>query len=114
MYLFPLGSPVCHNDSKWLPMGDHIESHFARGETSYLVLQLKLDGFRTEGSKTDGEAVTVGRFKMVFETICESYCQLVLLSVSLLCGVSLLCVSLCIMRKFSQSFYYFSIITTIT
>ena len=64
-------------------MGDHIESHFARGETSYLVLQLKLAGFRTEGSKMDGEDVTVGKFKMVFETICESFCQLVLLSVSL-------------------------------
>lgn len=65
-------------------MGDHVESHFARGESAYLILQLKLDGFRTEGGKTDADAVTVGKFKIVFETICEDFCQLVLLSVSII------------------------------
>ena len=72
----------CHNETKWLAMGDHIETHFARGESAYVILQIKVAGYRTEGSQSDGESLTVGQFKMVFETKCTDFCQMVLLSVS--------------------------------
>lgn len=72
----------CSNDSKWLPFGSHLEAHFARGESAYLVLQIQVDGFRTHNTESEGESGTVGQLKLEFETQCESFCQLVLLSVS--------------------------------
>ena len=62
-------------------MGDHLETHFARGESAYVVLQFHVAGFRTASAASD-EEVTVGKFIMTFETMCKDFCQLVLLSVS--------------------------------
>jgi len=59
-----------------------VEAHFARGENAYLVLQVHVDGFRTHAKAAEGGTGTVAQFKMEFETICESFCQFVLLSVS--------------------------------
>lgn len=72
----------CNNDTKWLPYGDHVRTHFARGESAYLVMQIKVNGFRTQQKAGEGGTSTVGQFSVVFETACDGFCQFVLLSVS--------------------------------
>ncbi|WAR25422.1 ELAP2-like protein [Mya arenaria] len=64
----PFTEKECSNDTKWLAFGDHIESHFARGESAYLVLQVKVAGFRTQHVMGEGESSSVGQLKMTFET----------------------------------------------
>ncbi|XP_052780227.1 endosome/lysosome-associated apoptosis and autophagy regulator family member 2-like isoform X2 [Mya arenaria] len=76
----PFTEKECSNDTKWLAFGDHIESHFARGESAYLVLQVKVAGFRTQHVMGEGESSSVGQLKMTFETQCEGFCQIVILS----------------------------------
>ncbi|KAL4226884.1 hypothetical protein ACF0H5_014862 [Mactra antiquata] len=70
----------CNNETTWLPLRDHLETHFSRGESAYLVLQVKVAGFRTEQRVGDGGTSTVGQFTMLFETTCTESCQLILLS----------------------------------
>ncbi|XP_053377505.1 endosome/lysosome-associated apoptosis and autophagy regulator family member 2-like isoform X2 [Mercenaria mercenaria] len=70
----------CNNDSKWLPYGDHVRTHFARGESAYLVMMIKVDGFRVQQKAGEGGTSTVGQFSVVFETVCKGFCQFVLLS----------------------------------
>ncbi|XP_060575357.1 endosome/lysosome-associated apoptosis and autophagy regulator family member 2-like isoform X2 [Ruditapes philippinarum] len=70
----------CNNDTKWLPYGDHIQTHFARGESAYLVLQIKVKGFRTQQKAGEGGTSTVGQLSVVFETDCKGFCQFVILS----------------------------------
>ena len=63
-------------------MGDHLETHFARGESAYVIIQAHVAGFRTASAANDEEEVTVGKFSITFETRCKDYCQFVLLNVS--------------------------------
>jgi hypothetical protein len=81
--LFDFTEENCNNDTKWLPYGDHIQTHFARGESAYLVLQIKVKGFRTQQKAGEGGTSTVGQLSVVFETDCKGFCQFVILSVSI-------------------------------
>ncbi|KAL3852290.1 hypothetical protein ACJMK2_015952 [Sinanodonta woodiana] len=72
----------CSNDSGWLPFGDHLQSHFGRNENVYVVLRLKIPGFRTaSGPSEEKRAVTVGEISFEFETLGVDSCQLLFIVV---------------------------------
>ncbi|KAJ8301946.1 hypothetical protein KUTeg_020933 [Tegillarca granosa] len=68
----------CLEDSRWMVAGDHITTHYGRLEDNYLILMMKVSGFRSQESK--GKETEVGTLKFVFETNCIGDCQLLLLS----------------------------------
>ncbi|XP_052285600.1 endosome/lysosome-associated apoptosis and autophagy regulator family member 2-like isoform X2 [Dreissena polymorpha] len=76
----PFSADECSNDTKWLTLGDHVETHFARGESAYLLLQLAIPGFRTQNVIGEGRASSVGQLKIDFETNCRGFCQFALVS----------------------------------
>ncbi|KAK3589467.1 hypothetical protein CHS0354_030589 [Potamilus streckersoni] len=67
----------CSNESGWLPFGDHLHSHVGRNENAYVLLHLKIPGFRATSGPLEGmSAVTVGEISFEFETSGSDSCQL--------------------------------------
>ncbi|XP_033745153.1 UPF0577 protein KIAA1324-like homolog isoform X1 [Pecten maximus] len=67
----------CESDSSWMVAGGHIHTHYGRGDDAYLILLLKVGGFRTYGT-SNGEEVSAIEF--VFETNCTGKCEFIFLS----------------------------------
>ncbi|OWF54250.1 UPF0577 protein KIAA1324-like homolog isoform X2 [Mizuhopecten yessoensis] len=67
----------CESESRWMVAGGHVHTHYGRGDDAYLILLLKVGGFRTNGASMDGE---IARIEFVFETNCTGKCEFIFLS----------------------------------
>ncbi|XP_048740898.2 endosome/lysosome-associated apoptosis and autophagy regulator family member 2-like isoform X2 [Ostrea edulis] len=72
------GDLECSSNASWVLAGDHIHTQFGRNRNSYLVLILKVDGFR--GQESPNKDITVGTVEFQFETKCNGNCELIFLS----------------------------------
>lgn len=70
----------CEYNSSWIPMGDHLETHYGRDEDAYLLLIHRVSGFRTPESVDKKEVV--GTVSFEFSAICSTKCAFVFLSES--------------------------------
>ena len=67
----------CEYNSSWIPMSDHLETHYGRDEDAYLLLIQHVSGFRTPESRDKKQVV--GSVSFVFSTTCEKNCAFVFL-----------------------------------
>ncbi|XP_063436075.1 endosome/lysosome-associated apoptosis and autophagy regulator family member 2-like isoform X3 [Mytilus trossulus] len=68
---------TCKYNSSWMPMGDHLVTHFGRSEDAYLLLMQTVSGFRTAESKDHRQIV--GTISFEFSTQCSGRCEFVFL-----------------------------------
>uniref|UniRef100_A0A8B9L8N4 Si:dkey-153k10.9 n=1 Tax=Astyanax mexicanus TaxID=7994 RepID=A0A8B9L8N4_ASTMX len=87
----------CFNvgNSKWLGLcwevaGDHIHSGIGGSDNDYLILSLRVPGFKLPTSIAGVTASEFGRITFVFETICSADCELYFMMVNSLCMLKML------------------------
>ncbi|KAK3103275.1 hypothetical protein FSP39_018093 [Pinctada imbricata] len=69
---------MCGGEATWVPAGNHIHTQFGHDKEAYLVLILKIDGFR--GPEDPEHKVEVGTVQFTFETSCNGDCDFIFLS----------------------------------
>jgi len=73
----------CPSNAAWIPAGDHINSgQWWRNTVAFVVLNLKIGGFKGREDMVGTERVKVAQFSMSFELDCSDDCSLILLLVS--------------------------------
>jgi len=80
----------CASKDGWIPAGDHINSGQGHSDDVYLMLNLKIGGFRGKEEVLRGRPITVGKISFVFELECEGDCRLTFMKRSSKDGVSLI------------------------
>ncbi|CAL1537489.1 unnamed protein product [Lymnaea stagnalis] len=76
-----VGVSQCSNIAGWLPSGDHVRTSFGVNDNNiFLVLLLKLPGFRGEPGSVDGKPMALGTVTFELEVECTTACQLIFLS----------------------------------
>ncbi|XP_030646148.1 UPF0577 protein KIAA1324-like [Chanos chanos] len=73
---FNVGNSKCDGMNGWEVAGDHIRSGTGGSDNDYLILNLKVPGFRLPTSVTETSSNEYGRITFVFETICSADCEL--------------------------------------
>ncbi|XP_035825827.1 endosome/lysosome-associated apoptosis and autophagy regulator family member 2 [Aplysia californica] len=76
-----IGMESCSNTAGWVPAGDRLRTSFGlRDNNIFLVLVLKVAGFRGEPGTVDGKPITLSTISFELDLHCESPCQLIFLS----------------------------------
>ncbi|MCJ8733179.1 hypothetical protein PDJAM_G00220150 [Pangasius djambal] len=73
---FNVANTKCDGMNGWEVAGDHIRSGAGGSDNDYLILNLKVPGFRLPTSVSGTSGTEFGRITFVFETICSADCQL--------------------------------------
>ena len=72
----------CATKTGWIPKGDHIYSGVGHADDAYLVLGLRVGGFRGSEGSYQGKAAKVSTISFVFETQCTGSCEFYFMQVS--------------------------------
>ncbi|XP_048874326.1 endosome/lysosome-associated apoptosis and autophagy regulator family member 2-like [Brienomyrus brachyistius] len=73
---FNVGNSKCDGMNGWEVAGDHIRSGAGSSDNDYLILNLRVTGFRLPTSVMESKGSEFGRITFVFETICSADCEL--------------------------------------
>ncbi|XP_076849513.1 endosome/lysosome-associated apoptosis and autophagy regulator family member 2 isoform X2 [Brachyhypopomus gauderio] len=73
---FNVANTKCDDMNGWEVSGDHIRSAAGGSDNDYLILNLKVPGFRLPTSVSGTSGTEFGRITFVFETICSADCEL--------------------------------------
>ncbi|XP_062861367.1 UPF0577 protein KIAA1324-like homolog isoform X1 [Trichomycterus rosablanca] len=73
---FNVGNSKCDDMNGWEVAGDHIRSGIGGSDNDYLILSLRVPGFKLPTSVAGVTASEFGRITFVFETICSADCEL--------------------------------------
>ncbi|XP_057180857.1 UPF0577 protein KIAA1324-like homolog isoform X1 [Triplophysa rosa] len=73
---FNVGNSKCDEMNGWEVAGDHIRSGVGGSDNDYLILNLRVPGFKLPTSVDDASATEFGRITFIFETICSADCEL--------------------------------------
>uniref|UniRef100_A0A3B4E9Z3 MRH domain-containing protein n=1 Tax=Pygocentrus nattereri TaxID=42514 RepID=A0A3B4E9Z3_PYGNA len=73
---FNVANTKCDGMNGWEVAGDHIRSGAGGSDNDYLILNLKVPGFRLPTSISGTSGTEFGRITFVFETICSADCEL--------------------------------------
>ncbi|KAG9280237.1 hypothetical protein AMEX_G2919 [Astyanax mexicanus] len=73
---FNVGNSKCDDMNGWEVAGDHIHSGIGGSDNDYLILSLRVPGFKLPTSIAGVTASEFGRITFVFETICSADCEL--------------------------------------
>uniref|UniRef100_A0A8B9RIZ8 Si:dkey-153k10.9 n=1 Tax=Astyanax mexicanus TaxID=7994 RepID=A0A8B9RIZ8_ASTMX len=84
---FNVGNSKCDDMNGWEVAGDHIHSGIGGSDNDYLILSLRVPGFKLPTSIAGVTASEFGRITFVFETICSADCELYFMMVNSLCIV---------------------------
>uniref|UniRef100_A0AAR2LP84 MRH domain-containing protein n=1 Tax=Pygocentrus nattereri TaxID=42514 RepID=A0AAR2LP84_PYGNA len=79
---FNVANTKCDGMNGWEVAGDHIRSGAGGSDNDYLILNLKVPGFRLPTSISGTSGTEFGRITFVFETICSADCELYFMMVS--------------------------------
>ncbi|XP_066943846.1 endosome/lysosome-associated apoptosis and autophagy regulator family member 2-like isoform X1 [Macrobrachium rosenbergii] len=77
----------CSGSDGWQVNGDHIHSGRGHSDDAYLVLSLKVGGFRGREGFVNGHPMEVGRISFTFELVCVTDCEFVFMEASATKGV---------------------------
>uniref|UniRef100_A0A4W4F9Q9 MRH domain-containing protein n=1 Tax=Electrophorus electricus TaxID=8005 RepID=A0A4W4F9Q9_ELEEL len=80
---FNVANTKCDDMNGWEVAGDHIRSGAGGSDNDYLILNLKVPGFRLPTSVSGTSGTEVGRITFVFETICSADCELYFMMVGI-------------------------------
>ncbi|KAK7063026.1 hypothetical protein SK128_018005 [Halocaridina rubra] len=80
----------CSSAKIWQVGGDHVYSARGHADDAYLVLSLKVGGFRGREGFVSGRPMEVGRISFTFELDCASDCEFVFMEASIKKGVIIL------------------------
>ncbi|CAL4108298.1 unnamed protein product [Meganyctiphanes norvegica] len=80
----------CSSAEGWQLGGDHIHSGRGHADDAYLVLSLKVGGFRGREGFVSGRPMEVGKISFTFELSCTSDCEFVFMDASNKKGVNIL------------------------
>uniref|UniRef100_A0A8B9RIZ6 Si:dkey-153k10.9 n=1 Tax=Astyanax mexicanus TaxID=7994 RepID=A0A8B9RIZ6_ASTMX len=97
---FNVGNSKCDDMNGWEVAGDHIHSGIGGSDNDYLILSLRVPGFKLPTSIAGVTASEFGRITFVFETICSADCELYFMMVNSLT---------CLLRVFELHKAYFSL-----
>ncbi|XP_059150434.1 endosome/lysosome-associated apoptosis and autophagy regulator family member 2-like isoform X2 [Physella acuta] len=76
-----VGMSDCTSTAGWIPSGDHIRTSFGVSDTNiFIVLILKLAGFKGEPGTVDGKPIPLSTVTFDLEMECATACQLLLLT----------------------------------
>uniref|UniRef100_W5K073 Endosome-lysosome associated apoptosis and autophagy regulator family member 2a n=1 Tax=Astyanax mexicanus TaxID=7994 RepID=W5K073_ASTMX len=73
---FNVANTKCDGMNGWEVAGDHIRSGAGGSDNDYLILNLKVPGFRLPTSVSGTSGTEFGRVTFVFETTCSADCEL--------------------------------------
>ncbi|KAL4617944.1 UPF0577 protein KIAA1324-like, partial [Arapaima gigas] len=73
---FNVGNSKCDDMNGWEVAGDHIRSAAGSSDNDYLILTLRIPGFKLPTSVTGSSGGEFGRITFDFETICSADCEL--------------------------------------
>ncbi|XP_035282980.1 endosome/lysosome-associated apoptosis and autophagy regulator family member 2 isoform X1 [Anguilla anguilla] len=73
---FNVGNSKCDGMNGWEVAGDHIHSGAGGSDNDYLILNLRIPGFKLPTSMEGTTGREFGRITFVFETICSADCEL--------------------------------------
>ncbi|XP_067282996.1 UPF0577 protein KIAA1324-like homolog isoform X1 [Pseudorasbora parva] len=73
---FNVGNSKCDEMNGWEVAGDHIRSGVGGSDNDYLILNLRVPGFKLPTSVDDASATEFGRITFIFETNCSTDCEL--------------------------------------
>lgn len=73
---FNVGNNKCDGMNGWEVAGDHIRSGTGGSDNDYLILNLRVPGFKLPTSLIGSQGNEFGRITFVFETICSADCEL--------------------------------------
>ncbi|XP_030628113.1 endosome/lysosome-associated apoptosis and autophagy regulator family member 2 [Chanos chanos] len=73
---FNVGNSKCDDMNGWEVAGDHIRSSIGGSDNDYLILNLRVPGFKLPTSVAGMTPSEFGRITFVFETICSADCEL--------------------------------------
>uniref|UniRef100_A0A8C9W3D2 Endosome-lysosome associated apoptosis and autophagy regulator family member 2 n=1 Tax=Scleropages formosus TaxID=113540 RepID=A0A8C9W3D2_SCLFO len=73
---FNVGNSKCDGMNGWEVAGDHIRSGAGSSDNDYLILNLRIPGFKLPTSVTGTTGTEFGRITFIFETICSADCEL--------------------------------------
>ncbi|XP_059360952.1 UPF0577 protein KIAA1324-like homolog [Carassius carassius] len=73
---FNVGNSKCDEMNGWEVAGDHIRSGVGGSDNDYLILNLRVHGFKLPTSVDDASATEFGRITFIFETNCSADCEL--------------------------------------
>ncbi|XP_028814403.1 UPF0577 protein KIAA1324-like isoform X2 [Denticeps clupeoides] len=73
---FNVGNTKCDGMNGWEVAGDHIRSGAGGSDNDYLILNLRVLGFKLPTSVSGTSGTEFGRISFVFETICSADCEL--------------------------------------
>ncbi|KAB7497174.1 hypothetical protein Anas_02860 [Armadillidium nasatum] len=80
----------CSKHKGWQPGGDHVHSGIGHADDAYLVLSLKIAGFKGREGFVNGRPMEVGRISFTFELLCSTECEFVFMEGSARKGVTIL------------------------
>lgn len=80
----------CRTTEGWRLAGDHIHSGLGHTEDTYVVLVLKIPGFRTQEGIVNGRPIEVGKISFIFELSCSASCELLFMQESSTRGTSII------------------------
>ncbi|XP_026877084.2 endosome/lysosome-associated apoptosis and autophagy regulator family member 2 isoform X1 [Electrophorus electricus] len=73
---FNVANSKCDDMNGWDVAGDHIRSGVGGSDNDYLILTLRVSGFKLPTSLAGVTAGEFGRITFIFETICSADCEL--------------------------------------
>uniref|UniRef100_A0A671RV58 UPF0577 protein KIAA1324-like n=1 Tax=Sinocyclocheilus anshuiensis TaxID=1608454 RepID=A0A671RV58_9TELE len=73
---FNVGNSKCDEINGWEVAGDHIRIGVGGSDNDYLILNLRVPGFKLPTSVNDASATEFGRITFIFETNCSADCEL--------------------------------------
>uniref|UniRef100_A0A671SXW1 UPF0577 protein KIAA1324-like n=1 Tax=Sinocyclocheilus anshuiensis TaxID=1608454 RepID=A0A671SXW1_9TELE len=73
---FNVGNSKCDEMNGWEVAGDHICSGVGGSDNDYLILNLRVPGFKLPTSVDDASATEFGQITFIFETNCSADCEL--------------------------------------
>ncbi|KTF79835.1 hypothetical protein cypCar_00040143 [Cyprinus carpio] len=73
---FNVGNSKCDEMNGWEVAGDHIRVGVGGSDNDYLILNLRVPGFKLPTSVDDASATEFGRITFIFETDCSADCEL--------------------------------------
>lgn len=78
----PLTDKGCVSKNGWLLAPDNIHTSMGQADDAFLVLSIKIGGFKGPAQSVGFEAPVVGNITFVFDLKCESQCTFFFMRVS--------------------------------
>ena len=74
----------CSSSTGWVPSTSSITTANGHSDDAFLVLSIRVSGFKGNKQRIGSQSVALGKISFVFELICESKCTFFFMKVSIM------------------------------